>query len=565
MREGVATKGKAKTKARARKRRSTSLRRAARLCSELAIVVEAPAVSVLPWGEIDDLVPTDLKTLVREELAPLEGEKRERVLAGLAAATALVEEPSLELSASLHAVREVLRERLPRCAVSEERPAGLAVERILAIDERSFWVNGWTHDEDGRGSPALVSPEGARVDLGERAHRCERPDVVQFYAALGDDRTGEHGFTAYFEVPAPSALSAGWVAELRTSDGAAVEIACPAVTRDPATVRAEILGELGSRGPIGGPLVAQHGRRALTRLQERIVAESKLESVDTYGEQVRKPAVSIVVPLYKRLDFLEHQLFHFSRDPELAPAELIFVLDSPEQGEELARLARELLALHRFPFRVVNLTAGGGYASANNHGIEVAKGKRLLLLNSDVIPDRPGWLGRMTGFAEQVKKLGALGPKLLYEDDSLQHAGMYFHRQPGADLWENAHCFKGMHKSFKPANVGRPVPAVTGACMLVDRALYEDVGGFPTHYVQGDFEDSELCLRLSGAGRTNWYMPAAELYHLEGQSYLPGVRRVPSEYNRWLHTALLGERIEQAMADFDPNAPVADDGETGGY
>jgi GT2 family glycosyltransferase len=171
----------------------------------------------------------------------------------------------------------------------------------------------------------------------------------------------------------------------------------------------------------------------------------------------------------------------------------------------------------------------------------------------------------MTGFAEQVKKLGALGPKLLYEDDSLQHAGMYFHRQAGADLWENAHCFKGMHKSFKPANVGRPVPAVTGACMLVDRALYEDVGGFPTHYVQGDFEDSELCLRLSGAGRTNWYMPAAELYHLEGQSYVAGVRRVPSEYNRWLHTALLGERIEQAMAGFDPNATVADDGETGGY
>ena len=292
-------------------------------------------------------------------------------------------------------MREVLRERLPRCAVSEARPAGLAVERILAIDERSFWVNGWTHDEDGRGEPALVSPEGARVELGERAQRHERPDVAQFYAPLGDDRTAEHGFTAFFEVPAPSALSAGWVAELRTSDGA-VEIACPAVTRDPATVRAEILGELGSRGPIGGPLVEKHGRKALTRLQERIVGESQLDSVEEYGEQVRKPAVSIVIPLYKRLDFLEHQLFHFSRDPELAQAVLIFVLDSPEQGEELDRLAHELLALHRVPFRVVNLSAGGGYAAANNHGIEAAKAKRLLLLNSDVIPDQPGWLGSMS-------------------------------------------------------------------------------------------------------------------------------------------------------------------------
>jgi GT2 family glycosyltransferase len=564
MREGVVAKGKAKTGAQSRKRRVASLRRAARLCSELAIVVEAPEVSVVPWEEVDDLVPTDLKTLVREELALLDAGGRERVLAELAEATATVAEPSLELSASLHSVREILRERLPRCAVSEERPAGLAVERILAIDERSFWVNGWTHDEDGRGELALVSPEGARVELGPRAWRHERPDVVQFYAALGDDRTTDHGFTAFFEVPAPSVLSAGWVAEMRTSDGTAVEVPCPVVTRDPAAVRGEILGELGSRGPIGGPLAERHGRKALSRLQERIVGESKLEAVDTYGEPVKKPAVSIVVPLYKRLDFLEHQLFHFSRDPELAQAELIFVLDSPEQGEELARLARELLALHRFPFRVVNLSAAGGYASANNHGIEIAKGRRLLLLNSDVIPDRPGWLGRMTGFADDVKKIGALGPKLLYEDDSLQHAGMYFHRQHGSELWENAHCFKGMHKSFGPANVGRPVPAVTGACMLVDRKLYEDIGGFPTHYVQGDFEDSELCLRLSGAGRVNWYMPAAELYHLEGQSYVPGVRRVPSEYNRWLHTALLGERIEQAMKDFDPNATVSVDGQIGG-
>lgn len=545
-------------------RLGTGLRRAARLSSELAIVVEAPDVSVLPREAVEDLVPIDLKTLVREELAPLEMKERERIVAELAEATELSERCSLELSASLHSIREVLRERLPRCAISEERPAGLAVERILAVDERSFWVNGWTHDADGSCELALVSPEGARVELTSKVFRQGRPDVVDFYAALGDDRTRDHGFTAYFEVPAPSALSSGWLAELRTSDGAAVEVSCPPVTRGPAEVRAAILGELGGCGPMSGPLVEKHGRRALTRLQERIVAESRLDSVEDYGEPAAQPEVSIVVPLYKRLDFLEHQLFHFSRDPELIRAELVFVLDSPEQGEELARLARELLALHRFPFRVVNLSAGGGYASANNHGVAVAKGRRLLLLNSDVIPDRPGWLGRMAGFHDRVKKIGALGPKLLYEDDSLQHAGLYFHRHPGSETWQNAHCFKGMHKSFKPANVGRPVPAVTGACMLVDRALYEDVGGFPTHYVQGDYEDSELCLRLSGAGRVNWYMPAAELYHLEGQSYTPGIRRVPSEYNQWLHTALVGELIEQAMADFDPHATVEAGDETGG-
>jgi len=96
------------------------------------------------------------------------------------------------------------------------------------------------------------------------------------------------------------------------------------------------------------------------------------------------------------------------------------------------------------------------------------------------------------------------------------------------------------------------VPAVTAACMMVDRALYEQVDGLPLHYVQGDYEDSELCLRLVEVGYENWYLDTAELYHLEGQSYLPGVRRIPSEYNMWLHTSLWGERIEELMAGFAP-------------
>ncbi|HXR30846.1 MAG TPA: glycosyltransferase [Solirubrobacterales bacterium] len=547
--------------------------RAAKLSSELAILVterepsalglaeSSIEVDVVDVGEIEGVELTDLKSLLREKLAPLDRETREAILAKLADLASLQGRASFELSASLYGIREVLRERLPRCVVSEEHPAGLAVERILAVDDTSFWVNGWAHDEDGRCEVVLVSPEGGRVDITPVAFRAPRPDVVQFYAGRGADRTADHGFTAYFQVPAPSALAAGWVAELHTGDGLQVEVQCPAVMHDANAVRSAILGELGSRGRIGGPLAEDHGRHALTRLQERIVAESKVESVDIYGVPPRKAAVSVVVPLYKRLDFLEHQLLHFSRDPELSGADVVYVLDSTEQTEELQRLARELFALHRVPFRVVNLTAGAGYAAANGHGIALARAKRLLLLNSDVIPDRPGWLGEMIEFHDRVDGIGALAPKLLYEDDSLQHAGLYFHRPAASEVWENAHCFKGMHRSFGPANVARAVPAVTGACMLIERKDYEEVGGLPLHYVQGDYEDSELCLRLAAAGGSNWYLPTVELYHLEGQSYLPGVRRVPSEYNMWLHTALLGERIEQTMAEFDPNATVAGAGD----
>lgn len=495
----------------------------------------------------------DLRALLREEFAGLEAEQRGELLERLAE-SADGNGGSAALSARLHGVREVLRERLPVCVVDERQPVGLAVEGILAIDERSFWIDGWARDEEGGGRIAAVSPEGCRVELSERAFRFERPDVVQFYSGLGAAGGREHGFTAFFELPAPSHLGSGWVVELETAAGAAVEVHCPPVNADPQTIRATILAELANHGALSAPLAAEHGRHALTRLQERIVGEAEIDSVDVYGEPPRSPEVSVVVPLYRRLDFLEHQLLHFSADPELAEAELIYVLDSVEQREELASRARELFALHGLPFRVVNPTAGSGYAGANRHGISVASGRKLLLLNSDVIPDRPGWLGEMCRFYDSQERIGALGAKLLYEDDSLQHAGLYFHRLPGTDVWENAHRFKGLHRSFPAAEIAQPVPAVTAACALVDRERYEEAGGIPVHYVQGDYEDSELCLRLARAGYENWYLPSAELYHLEGQSYVAEARREPSGYNMWLHSELWGETIAATMESFDPHA-----------
>lgn len=507
------------------------------------------------WQEVS----SDLKDLVREELAPLHAEQRAQVMETLLHAPAKLGHSSLEISSALHAVREVLRERLPLGTVDERQPVGLSVEQILAVDERSYWISGWMHDDDGLGVVTVVSSEGARTEILDGAFRYERPDVVQFYSGLGAERTREHGFTAFFELPAPSLLAGGWVAELRTSDGAQLEVHCPPVLSDPHAVRAKILGELAGAGSIGGPLAAEHGARALTLLQRRIVAESRIARVDCYGETPRDPRTSIVVPLYRRLDLLEHQLLHFSRDPDLAAAELIYVLDSVEQAGELAEQAHALFALHGLPFKVVNLTSGAGFAGATSHGVATARAPRLLLLNSDVIPDRPGWLSAMNAFYDAHERIGALGPKLLYEDDSLQHAGLYFHRAPGSPLWENAHCFKGLHRDFPPANLARPVPAVTAACALVDRERYEEVAGLPLHYVQGDYEDSELCLRLARAGYENWYLPSVELYHLEGQSYTPGLRRGPSDYNMWLHSSLWGEQIERAMEEFDVYGAVPTD------
>src|SRR5262249_42536609 len=150
----------------------------------------------------------------------------------------------------------------------------------------------------------------------------------------------------------------------------------------------------------------------------------------------------------------------------------------------------------------------------------------------------------------------------LYEDDSIQHAGLHFVRPDGARVWENAHYFKGLHRTHGPANVTRTVPAVTGGCCLLSFAAWTRVGGLQGIYVQGDFEDSDLCLRLSLQGLEHWYLADVELYHLEGQSYPSELRRATSRYNAWLHTHLWGPQITAMHEAPETDASAAQDATT---
>jgi GT2 family glycosyltransferase len=270
-----------------------------------------------------------------------------------------------------------------------------------------------------------------------------------------------------------------------------------------------------------------------------------------YGQGPEAPEVSVVVPLYGRIDLVEHQLAQFGSDPEFQRVDLIYVLDSPDLAENLRASAGDLLDIYGVPFRVAFLPRNVGFATANNVGASLGQASLLLLCNSDVFPREPGWLSRMAEFYRSTPSIGALGPRLLFEDESIQHAGMYFRKLDEPGLWENMHYHKGLHRSTPAANVTRRVPAVTAACLMIDHELFRSVGGLRSIYIQGDYEDSDLCLRLHDAGYENWYFADAELYHLEGQSYPSPLRASAGRYNCWLHSHLWGDRIDALM-----NAPL---------
>ena len=503
-------------------------------------------ISVREWtGDVaEDRPSTAVLTELLDDLAPrLDSSERSALHDAIldAVRADLDGENSYALSKSLKLIRERLRNPAPELKLDSGEP--VVVDHMRMVDDRSLWISGWCiGGDDTLGRLYLISPEGFRSGPFEGSFRYPRPDIEELWPETGTN----HGFTRYLELSASTHLSAGWLGELHHPSGSHFQLEMPPVIREPAQTRGSILVEASADLPAIETMRREHAQRALSRVQAHIRRGVTVESAVQHGKPPASPEVSVIVPLYERIDLLEHQLAHFWQDPDFADAELIYVLDSPQLAPFLMGPAAELHTLYGIPFKLLQLNRNAGFAGANNIAAAQARGRLLVLLNSDVLPVRSGWLETMRAFHSATPNIGALGPKLLYEDESIQHAGMYFQMDPASRLWENQHYFKGFSRSLASANVTRVVPAVTGACLMVERELFNEVGGLCEDYIQGGYEDSDLCLRLIEAGRDNWYIAAAELYHLEAQSF-PITLRSTNPYNAWLQTHLWSDRIEQVM------------------
>lgn len=285
-----------------------------------------------------------------------------------------------------------------------------------------------------------------------------------------------------------------------------------------------------------GPAVGGLNQTRLARHAEITVIE--------YGQAVANPRFSVIIPLYGRVDFVEYQLALFSAH-DTSNTEFIYVLDDPPLRRESQFLFSSVFARFRIPFKAVLLDRNVGYAPANNIGLAQAGGTIVSFLNSDVFPGTPDWLERLADRLMADPEIGAIGPMLLFEDGSVQHRGMYFSR-----LEEFGNWYFGMHhgKGLRPLAGVSPEThlSITGACMLMTRARALEFGGFDETYVLGDFEDSDLCLRLRERGYRCVVDPGVQLFHLERKSQASsalGWRMNLTVYNAWRHQRRWGETI----------------------
>lgn len=255
----------------------------------------------------------------------------------------------------------------------------------------------------------------------------------------------------------------------------------------------------------------QHQRQLQKQLPHQVMQ---------YGNPIATPKVSLLIPLYGRIDFIEHQMLCFSGDDFIKnECEIIYVIDDPSIENKISEMAEFIFRLYGVSFKTVYGSANRGFSGANNLGAEHALGEYLLFLNSDVFPNHNQWLEAMMTTLQENPSIGVVAPRLLFADGSLQHAGIEFKYRTDLGIWINHHPQMGLDPDLDNNQELAILPAVTGACMLLSRRDFDGIGGWDTGYLIGDFEDSDLCLKLRSKGKQCAYLPTINLTHLERQSF----------------------------------------------
>ncbi len=169
------------------------------------------------------------------------------------------------------------------------------------------------------------------------------------------------------------------------------------------------------------------------------------------------------------------------------------------------------------------------FSRINNYAVAHSSGEYVLLLNNDTEVITPDWLEAMVEQAQRPS-IGAVGAKLLYDDGTVQHAGVMI-GIGGVAGHSHKYAQRDEPGYFATLQTTNNFSAITAACLMVRRAVFEEVGGFDESLAIA-FNDVDFCLRVRDAGYRNVYLPHVELYHHESKSR--GHENTPEKMDRFL-------------------------------
>lgn len=266
------------------------------------------------------------------------------------------------------------------------------------------------------------------------------------------------------------------------------------------------------------------GLRAIREALQRRGEEASVEPVEGVSGRYRvkyrfqgRPRVSIVIPTRDLSAFLETCLRSIFEKTAYEHFEVI-VVDNDSREPETLDLFRRWKEKEPSRFRVAPLPIAFNFPALINEGVRNAEGDLVLLLNNDIEVVSENWLSEMTAQALRPR-IGAVGVKLLYPDDTVQHAGVVLGIGGVAG---HSHKYSANNRPgyFDRLRITANCAAVTAACLMVKRSRFLEVGGFD-EALSVSFNDVDFCIKLLKAGYYNLCLSHLTLYHHESQTRGP--------------------------------------------
>lgn len=269
-----------------------------------------------------------------------------------------------------------------------------------------------------------------------------------------------------------------------------------------------------------------------------------------YPVSAPAPLVSLLVPTRDKVELLRQCVEGLLTETDYPNLEVIILDNNSAEKETLDYFA----ALEdRDRVRVLRYDGPFNFSAINNFGARAAKGELIGLINNDIKVIEPGWLTEMVAHALR-SEVGAVGAKLYYGDDTIQHAGVI----TGINGVAN-HIHKHLPREhpghFARLMLTQNMSCVTAACLIMRKAVFDEVGGLDETHLAVAFNDVDLCLRVRDAGYRLVWTPFAELYHLESASR--GSDTAPDKIDRFRREiAYMKERWGQSLVEdpfYNPN------------
>ncbi|MGC8491307.1 MAG: glycosyltransferase [Syntrophobacteraceae bacterium] len=236
----------------------------------------------------------------------------------------------------------------------------------------------------------------------------------------------------------------------------------------------------------------------------------------TFGINDPRPYVSVIIPTRDNITFLDRCIRGLKERTWYSDFEILIIDNNSADGSTYAYYDNliHMNATHRL--HILYDKNAFNFSRLNNTAAAHASGDVIIFMNDDVVARSSYWMYNMVSIAIHPD-VGAVGAKLLYDNDTIQHAGVVLgiygvasHPFRFVDDDSNAH--------YGYPNLMREVSAVTAACMAVEKSKFVDVGGFDEQLFPINYNDVDLSLKLSARGYKNIYAPSATLYHSESMS-----------------------------------------------